>query len=108
LDGKALSVAEINKLDEVVEEYRQRLFDISWFMRVLNEFIARMVNKGDDEKGRFKSQALLDEEAILSVMVYVDLNPIRARIAQTPEQSEFTSLYTRLNSKIRRGSHHSL
>jgi hypothetical protein len=42
---------------------------------------------------------LLDEEAILSVMVYVDLNPIRARIAQTPEQSEFTSLYPRLNKQ---------
>jgi hypothetical protein len=49
--------------------------------------------------GCFKSQALLDEEAILSVMVYVDLNPIRAGIAQTPEQSEFTSSYTHLNKQ---------
>ena len=58
------------KVDEFVEIYRKRLFDLSWFMRVLNETIARMANKEDGVKGhfwegRFKSQALLDEQAVL-------------------------------------------
>ncbi len=108
LAGEKLSKAEIKKLDEIVENYRMRLFDLSWFMRVLNESIARMANKEDNVKGRFwegrfKSQALLDEAAILSVMAYVDLNPIRAGIAETPEESEFTSLYTRLKKQDRTG-----
>jgi len=47
-------------------------------------------------KGRFKSQALLDEQAILSCMIYVDLNPIRADSCQTLEDSEHTSIKQRI------------
>ena len=59
-------------------------------MRVLNETVSRQANKEDDVTGhfwesRFKSQALLDEKAVLSAMAYVDLNPIRAAMASTPE-----------------------
>ena len=94
---------------EKVTELRARLSSLSWYMRCLNEPIARRANLEDELEGRFwqgrfKSQALLDEGAVLSAMAYVDLNPIRAKLADTPENSEFTSIYERIqNFKAEQG-----
>jgi REP element-mobilizing transposase RayT len=88
---------------ERIAELRRRLCSLSWFMGRLNEFMARAANKEDAVKGRFwesrfKCQALLDEAAIAACMVYVDLNPIRAGLAPTPEESDFTSIQQRLRA----------
>jgi len=88
---------------ERIAQLRRRLSSLSWFMGRLNEFIARAANKEDDVKGRFwesrfKCQALLDLAAIVSSMVYVDLNPIRAGVAATPEESDFTSIQERIRA----------
>lgn len=96
-----LDDASLARVDEWAETYRARLMDISWFMRVLNETIARQANAEDKVtgrfwEGRFKSQALLDEQAILTAMAYVDLNPIRAKMAETPEASDHTSVAERM------------
>jgi REP element-mobilizing transposase RayT len=93
--------AEVAKVAELGEAYRSRLYDLSWLMRTLNEHIARQANAEDGVKGRFwegrfKSQALLDEQALLAAMAYVDLNPIRAGIAETPETSDYTSIQERI------------
>ncbi|MBS3805379.1 MAG: hypothetical protein KGY54_12580 [Oleiphilaceae bacterium] len=82
--GETLSPAEQGTVDSLVETYRKRLTSLSWFMKCLNESIAREANKEDDCTGhfwesRFKSQALLTKEALLSCMAYVDLSPVRAR-----------------------------
>ncbi len=97
----ALGGEDLKKVDTLIEKWRIRLYDISWFMRCVNERIACMANEEDNRKGRFwegrfKSQALLDDLAIISCMAYVDLNPVRAGIANNLLDSDFTSMQRRL------------
>jgi REP element-mobilizing transposase RayT len=101
--GETSSKAENQKAEEIIETWRERLMDISWFMRSLNEHLARRGNEEDSCTGhfwesRFKSQALLDEGAVLGCMSYVDLNPVRAKMADTPEESDFTSIQQRIHA----------
>ena len=102
LNGESLEPHELSQIDVLIETWRSRLYDISWFMKVVNEKIARLANKEDECTGhfwesRYKSQALLDEKAVLSAMAYVDLNPIRAAMAPTPETSDHTSIKKRID-----------
>ena len=98
-----LTESELTDVKALTSTYRNRLTSISWFMKLLNEYVARRANKEDECKGyfwerRFHSQAILDDKALASVMAYVDLNPIRARIATTLEGSSYTTIQYRLNA----------
>ena len=134
LDGLT-SEAENLDAQKILGKWRERLRDLSWYMRGLNEYLARRANAEDGcegcfcaapahpsalapcfalppasmqscargirpslaIEGRYKSQALLDDAAVLTCMSYVDLNPIRANMAETPEESDFTSIQQRIS-----------
>ena len=104
LKGEINTEAELKKVKDYVAEYRSRLMSVSWYMKAINEYVARMANTEDKCTGhfwesRFKSQALLDERALLTCMAYVDLNPIRAGMAKALQDSEFTSIKERIEQK---------
>lgn len=101
LSGETLCKAELHAVEEKAETWRENLMSVSWFMRCLNEYIARQANAEDNctgrfWEGRFKCQALLDDAAVMACMAYVDLNPIRAGIADTPETSDHTAVQKRI------------
>ncbi len=85
---------------------RRRLADLGWFMKVLKEAIGRRANREDGctgafWEGRFHSVPLLDQGALIACMAYVDLNPVRAKVAETPERSHFTAGYRRIRARNR-------
>jgi REP element-mobilizing transposase RayT len=91
-----------------VARHRERLQDLGWFMKALKEPLARLANKEDNCKGtfweaRYKSIAILDEEAILATCAYIDLNPVAAGIAMTPETSPHTSVRQRVEHATNTG-----
>jgi REP element-mobilizing transposase RayT len=103
--GEALRPSERSTVSDIVNIWRSKLSSISWFMRCLNQPIARQANIEDQCTGkfwesRFTSQALKTEEALLSCMVYVDLNPVRAGIAARPETSIHTSIRERIQPEF--------
>lgn len=97
----SLEVKALAKDSRKVALWRQRLGDISWFMRCLNEYIARRANHEDKctgrfWEGRFKCQRILGTGPVFGSMAYTDLNEIRAGMCSSLETSKFTSAYLRL------------
>ena len=88
---------------------RSRLSDISWWMRLLCQRIAIRANREDQETGkfwqaRFRAVRIMDEQALLACAAYVDLNPIRAALAETLEDSDHTSVQRRIQAERERAT----
>lgn len=101
LSGEVFAEHDKEQLDTLINTWRVRLSCLSHFMASLNYVIALRANKEDGctgrfWEGRFKSQALKDETALLACMAYVDLNPIRAGVAPDLVSSDFTSIQDRI------------
>ena len=106
----AQKAAAIVENPSIVAEYRARLTNLSWLMKSISEPIARKANAEDKVtgrfwEGRFKCQALLSDKSILTAMTYVDLNPVRAKIANGISTSRYTSAKAR-NLEILRDQTH--
>ncbi len=105
---KEPSEAELNAIcndPKKLAKLRLRLSDVSWWMRLVCQRIAQRANREDEMTGhfwhsRYRAIKLLDEAAILACAAYVDLNPIRAALAETIEDSRFTSAYRRVQALL--------
>ncbi len=101
------SEAELNSIRNCpvkLAEIRKRLSDVSWWMRLLNQRVAQRANREDQANGRFwqdrfRAIRIDDEESLLACAAYVELNPIRAALAESLEQSEYTSIKRRIESE---------
>ena len=101
LRGGEISAIEEEQLQDMVQKWRIELSNISRFMACMNYVVALRANREDQctgrfWEGRFKSQALKDEAALLACMAYVDLNPIRSGLAEDLELSMYTSIQDRI------------
>ena len=72
-------------------------------MRLLCQNIGTRANREDLEvgkffQGRYRAVRILDEETLLACAAYVDLNLIRAAMAETIEESDFTSVQRRIQT----------
>ncbi len=101
-DPEDFEISMITGDKKRLAEIRLRLSDVSWWMRCTAENIARRSNREDRCTGRFwegryRAQMILDEASLLACAAYVDLNPIRAAMAKTPEDSKFTGAKDRID-----------
>jgi hypothetical protein len=97
-------VQQLAEDKEKIAQVRKRLSSVSWFMAALSEYIARRSNLEDDctgrfWEGRFSSREIANEGALLVCGMYVDLNPIRAGEARTPETASHSSAFFRLRAR---------
>ncbi len=88
---------------DTVSQLRLRLSNPSWLMSLLCQHISRRCNNEDGCSGRFfeerfKMIALLDEPAVIACMAYVDLNPLRAGLANNLRDYQEVSLALRLET----------
>ncbi|MFO0818078.1 MAG: hypothetical protein U1A77_09075 [Pirellulales bacterium] len=107
LKRERLSRKRLDKLladGERVSEFRKRLSDLSWFMIMLKEPIAREANREDGVSGHFFGERYWCRrcwtiEEAMQAMLFSHTSPVRAGLATTPETAEFSSYRDRLEDQ---------
>ncbi|MBL8889703.1 MAG: hypothetical protein JNL67_06970 [Planctomycetaceae bacterium] len=102
IEPTAKQIEAITSKPKLVEKLRLKLSDISYWMQSYSQYIAVRSNREDHQVGhfwesRFKAHVLLDADSVLRCMMYVDLNPIRAGMADSIEESDYTGAKERLD-----------
>ncbi len=82
-------------LDQVLGRFRNRLCDVSSFMKELKERFGKWFNRHHDRRGtlwmdRYKSVLVDGPVALRTMAAYIDLNPVRAGLVDDPALYEFT------------------
>jgi REP element-mobilizing transposase RayT len=91
-------VREAGREEEVgliLETFRKRFCDLSCFVKELKERFSRWFNKHHSRRGtlwmdRFKSVLVEDGEALRTMALYIDLNPVRAGLVEDPKDYRWT------------------
>jgi REP element-mobilizing transposase RayT len=91
-------VREAGREDEVqlmLDAFRKRFCDLSAFVKELKERFSRWFNKHHGRRGtlwmeRFKSVLVEDGEALRTMALYIDLNPVRAGLVDEPKDYRWT------------------
>ncbi len=91
-------VREAGREEEVqliLDTFRKRFCDLSCFVKELKERFSRWFNKHHERRGtlwmdRFKSVLVEDGEALRTMALYIDLNPVRAGLVKDPKDYRWT------------------
>ena len=97
----AVEIERIVGNPEEVLRLRRKLSDLSSLMSYFDRNLAIRANREDEVtgafwEGTFRAELLQDEASLLACMAYVDLNPIRAMMAQSLEESDYTGAFDRI------------
>lgn len=89
--------------DTEIYRYREKLGDISEFMKLLKQKFALWYNRQNNLKGhfwsdRFKSVLIENGESLLNCLAYIDLNAVRADITIVPEEYRWSSISCRVKN----------
>jgi REP element-mobilizing transposase RayT len=98
LRQELMRVREAGRADEaeaMLDTFRKRFCDLSIFVKELKERFSRWFNKHHERRGtlwmdRFKSVLVEDGEALRTMALYIDLNPVRAGLVADPKDYRWT------------------
>ena len=83
--------------EELKERFYVRMWDVSWFMKMLKQRFSQWFNKRANRKGtlweeRFRSVLVEGAgPALATIAAYIDLNPVRASMVSDPKDYRWSS-----------------